>query len=473
MIATRALSARRHAALSATLLLVLQVGCPAAVLDQDQLAFECQHDFDCSPGYRCMDNRCRPVSTSLDGGRLRTDAGASDATLLDTVGIEAGHHDLLELDRSAADSTQGDRSTPDGRVDDGTGLDGAGVDRVLDAGGDASTAADAAAGDGGVQDVSLPTDAAAADQSDQDATTSDLQPLDAALGDQTQPDSAPPVDAALADNAPAVDAAQPDTAPDVDAAVPDSVVAVDAAQPDTAPGVDAALPDSAVAVDAAPPPCPGSQPAGPFCDGTDPLLVACYTFDSDVDNGNGSWTVMDSSGEGNHGQGSGYSYVTGHQGQAASFAASGQVEVADSASLDIAGSFTLEAWVWLQDAPGVDRVTILDNNGQYGLFVYPGTPPFLRCSAGATLLDGPVPALRSWVHVACVDDQDAAERRLLIDGNVVQVGAASAPGTTDTTHMALGANSPGNDNNWNGRLDQIRIWNGVRSDAELCWAAQP
>ena len=208
--------------------------------------------------------------------------------------------------------------------------------------------------------------------------------------------------------------------------------------------------------DAAPP---------PFCDPTDDTLVACYRFEP----AEHAEQPFDESQFANHGTATGVAYAVGPTGagQALVLQAGSSVLVPDSASLDVAGPLTLELWLHPRVLPTSDRAGLLDNNGQYGLFL--SNQGEVRCAMSATVLVGLRIEVDRWTHVACA--YDGASVTLYQDGVAGPTSRASSPLVTDRTDgMGLGQNSPDGDN-FDGAIDQVRIWRARRTEAQICAAA--
>jgi hypothetical protein len=217
-------------------------------------------------------------------------------------------------------------------------------------------------------------------------------------------------------------------------------------------------PDAEPDPDAAPPP-------PPFCEPADPTLVACYDFE-DVDA-----LLLDGSSYGNDGsdvhdvlqvQG-----PPGH-GQAIAFSALSVAAVADDASLNLRTSATLELWVRAATLPAAGgRAGLVDNNGQYGLFLAPDGQ--VRCSMSSTVPIALKIVPGVWTHIAC--SYDGQTMRMYQDG----VLASSTPTTVTMTDgsadgMRVGQNSPSGDL-LDGAIDGLRIYAVARSGAQICAAA--
>ena len=134
--------------------------------------------------------------------------------------------------------------------------------------------------------------------------------------------------------------------------------------------------------------------------------------------------------------------------------------------------FTLEAWIYA-DAwkPNAWQGTIIgkDLDPQRG-FV-------LRCGANGTLswtvgtgsnwneiTSGPVMSADTWYHVAAV--LDGGESRIYINGSLVGTGACPASSLANTA-LLIGESSGFAGRVFEGRIDEVRIWNVVRTEAEI------
>jgi len=219
--------------------------------------------------------------------------------------------------------------------------------------------------------------------------------------------------------------------------------------------------------DAALPPCNGSPPSAPFCDPSDSTQAACYTFEANADDG---------SQYGNDGTGSNVSYEAGHDGQAVRIAAmsGSRIEIPDdnTGSLDITGAHTIEAWLYPDSLPSSGRVTIVDNDGQYGFFIYSDG---VHCSGGNGTHIGGTLTTGVWQHVVCSIDTVGQVARIFIDGQSVleELHDTGDFGTDNTNPVMVGAESPGGNDNFDGLIDSLRFWSVARSADDICWTAQP
>lgn len=226
---------------------------------------------------------------------------------------------------------------------------------------------------------------------------------------------------------------------------------------DTDADVDADVDASDAAVDASPDAMPDAYVA-PYCDATNPDLVACYHFDGDA---------LDASANDLDAQTSNVTFVAGRVGMAMQFGATSAAEVSDSAALDVA-ALTVEAWIRPSSLPGSGaRMGVADLNGQWGLFLYDGGN--MRCTAVATATQttGTITA-NQWHHVACT--RDATTTTLYVDGVMVaQTIAAGSLSTSSTSGMSIAADNPaGSGSRLIGLIDELRIMSVARTATEIC-----
>jgi hypothetical protein len=227
------------------------------------------------------------------------------------------------------------------------------------------------------------------------------------------------------------------------------------AVPDDAPAPsDAPAPDAAAVPDAA-----GDAALPAFCDPTDSHLMACYEFEGGGHDGSSHHLDAVTTG---------VAFPDGQVGKALQLMASGDASAADSAVFDVT-NLTIEAWIRPAQLPVGGRAGIIDVDGQYGFFVYPG--PQLSCILinGPTVNASPVAiAVDHWSHVACT--YDGAKSMIYVDGTMR--GMAAGGGTLATngnTGMTIAANNPPRTGDrLSGLIDQVRLLNVARTAAEIC-----
>ncbi|GAB2958841.1 hypothetical protein GCM10027048_27470 [Hymenobacter coalescens] len=132
------------------------------------------------------------------------------------------------------------------------------------------------------------------------------------------------------------------------------------------------------------------------------------------------------------------------------------------ASILTGGSYTKEAWVY---ARANNCRNILSANNQQQLWV-PGALNAGHQTSYSTVVDpgGSFP-LNTWVHVAVSYDAATSTMRLYRNGALVASNTA-AP-TYASAILSIGAHGTTGGCNWDGRIDEVRIWNTVRTAAEI------
>lgn len=193
-----------------------------------------------------------------------------------------------------------------------------------------------------------------------------------------------------------------------------------------------------------------------FCD--EAGLVACYRFDGDT---------LDGSPNLNHAtDSSGATYQEGISGQALYLSQDSNVTVPSDASF-VVSQLTIEAWIRLAALPtGTDSALIFDHQAHYGFSV---TPSGLRCAAGVTV-DAPLSIdTAEWLHVACTADAQAL--RIYVNGELVMSAPGDALNQAGCSTLGIGQNVPDHDHEFQGRIDDLRIFNYPRSAAQICYVA--
>jgi hypothetical protein len=225
----------------------------------------------------------------------------------------------------------------------------------------------------------------------------------------------------------------------------------DAEPIDTNPPLDMAPPDMAP---------PDMAPPAVFCDPTDVHTIACYELDG---------SAADNSANHLDATATNVSFVPGQVGMAMQLASNSQVSVGDSRLFDIT-ELTIEAWIKPSQLPPINsRAGIVDVEGQYGFFLFPGT--VLSC----ILVGGPTVtanltavAINRWTHVACTYDRNTST--IYVDGlPIIQASGSGLLATNGTTGMSIGANNPpGTGDRLIGQIDQVRLMDRARSPADIC-----
>lgn len=201
--------------------------------------------------------------------------------------------------------------------------------------------------------------------------------------------------------------------------------------------------------------------------GCGPALLARYAFEG---------TANDSSGNANHATTTGSpAYVAGKYSSALSLSGASQYAMAPAGILASTTNFTLAAWVYWNGGNAWQRIFDFGNDTTQYLFLTPssgsGTLRFAISTngnaAGAEqiLETAPLP-IGQWRHVAVTRNGNSA--RLYTNGVVAASGAVTiAPANFNPVLNFLGASQYPADPFFNGRLDEMFIYNYALSDAEI------
>jgi PKD repeat protein len=192
-------------------------------------------------------------------------------------------------------------------------------------------------------------------------------------------------------------------------------------------------------------------------------LVAGYAFDEGI-----GGTATDVSGNGNTGTISGAMWTAGKFGSALTFnGTSARVSIADSASLALTHAFTLEAWVFPTQPPAGWRAVIGKNVDRYYLMAgsnlnNPAAGGTFSTTNQNVYATAALP-VNTWTHLAATYDRTAI--RLFVNGVQVATGAQTAPVSTSTGVLTIGANLYGE--YFTGLIDEVRVYNRALAAGEI------
>jgi hypothetical protein len=227
------------------------------------------------------------------------------------------------------------------------------------------------------------------------------------------------------------------------------------------PIIDAPAPDASIA---------------PFCDRSKATILACYEFENNTTNGSQYMLTTTPTG-------ATFKESMMGLGQALSLARDSNVQIAETVSLDLQ-SFTVEAWLNPSFFSG-QNLSVVNNGGQYGIFVDPSNAAFCAKVTPAQPPNPPVlvtthapavMALRTgqWTHVACV--YDGTNLTVYVDGaNANEDTTGGAVVTTAMGGTGIGSQTPtqAQENHYVGLIDNLRIWSVPRTGAQICADAAP
>jgi hypothetical protein len=214
----------------------------------------------------------------------------------------------------------------------------------------------------------------------------------------------------------------------------------------------------------------GGCGSGSICDG----LVGYW----ELNEATGSTVASDSSGNSNNGtltsMDPANDWVSGHIEGGLDFDGSDDyINVPHNANLALTGGMTFAAWGNTRDTIGGYRAILAKDfpgNGlsnywfgisndelMFGFFAAGGfksvTTPSSNLQPG------------TWYHLAATFDPANDVVRLYVDGSEVHVGPFTYEPTTETVDLWIGTSVDGED--WDGKLDELRIYNRVLAPSEI------
>jgi len=158
----------------------------------------------------------------------------------------------------------------------------------------------------------------------------------------------------------------------------------------------------------------------------------------------------------------------------------GHVNVPSAPSLRVAGSLTLEAWVYFQGesdknelaAPVAAKWADLDSGTvSYGLFVRPDGIPYLALSpdgASVKTLEGTLPLIVQFTHIAGV--WDGSTMRLYVNGARVAAARFAGPLHVSDAPFTIGGLTPRSSaarESLAGVVDEVSLYNRALSENEI------
>ena len=195
-------------------------------------------------------------------------------------------------------------------------------------------------------------------------------------------------------------------------------------------------------------------------------LVGAWSFDE----GNGT-VVEDRSGAGNDGTVSGASWTTaGRHGGALDFdGVDDWVTVADAPSLDLTGPMTLQAWVKPDTLGTWDSIVMKEAPGDLSYALYATSSSTSRVPGGwlgSSSVWGPwLLPTTAWSHVTFT--YDGAVLRLYLNGVLGLSSARTKTVVPSSDPLRIGGSGEWLDEFFDGKIDDVRIYNRALSAAEL------
>lgn len=147
------------------------------------------------------------------------------------------------------------------------------------------------------------------------------------------------------------------------------------------------------------------------------------------------------------------------------------VSIPNTSSLNLTTSLTIESWIFATKTTGMQDVVCKSSLSQNTGYIFPRTDDgwqnlvaYLHIGGAWRIFSVPFPSLNTWHHLAVT--YDGAQVKIYINGTLATTQAYSGAITTNTNPLTIGA-QPGYSSLFGGAVDDIRIWNVVRTQAEI------
>ncbi len=143
----------------------------------------------------------------------------------------------------------------------------------------------------------------------------------------------------------------------------------------------------------------------------------------------------------------------------------GRVVVPHSPALNPTGAFTFEAWINISNTSGCHNIAGKGFEEAWWVGVCNGQLRSYLKGSGSAYTVGQVPT-NEWTHVAVV--YDGTKHYHYIDGELVGTPRVEAgPLTTSTNPVEIGGDVDYEGNTLNGYIDEVRLWNVARTQAQI------
>ena len=147
------------------------------------------------------------------------------------------------------------------------------------------------------------------------------------------------------------------------------------------------------------------------------------------------------------------------------------IEIDDATNLQVTGSLTLEAWVYLYDDGTSDRAVMNYGAGSwdYGIWIYSGVPYFYSGDLSPASVSYATPvSLNGWTHLAVVYDNPNSKMYLYMDGSLINPGGSDVTGSFSYTFNRFHIGYPSASYiTIPGKIDEVRVWDTVRDQNQI------
>lgn len=162
------------------------------------------------------------------------------------------------------------------------------------------------------------------------------------------------------------------------------------------------------------------------------------------------------------------------------------VDLGNNDAFNFKGSFSISFWANIQAWTTSWGNVMIGNRGEsnLGWQIRQGTSNYLsfttRGVSNDDMFSNLIPPQNKWVHITCVYDSVAFTKAIYFDGKLIRKIALTGTtrvvaATTHNTYLGARANSgnTGQESLFKGKLDEVRIYNKVLSDAEIKYLSDP
>ncbi|MET0243845.1 MAG: LamG domain-containing protein, partial [Flavitalea sp.] len=147
------------------------------------------------------------------------------------------------------------------------------------------------------------------------------------------------------------------------------------------------------------------------------------------------------------------------------------VTIPDNSTLQLTNALTIETWVYATSTSAVQNVIAKSSQLVNQGYIFPRTDNgwntvtfYLYIAGGWRTLSAPFPSRNAWHHLAAT--YDGANMRVYINGVLASTMPQTGNVAVNSNALALG-NQPGYTEYFTGSVDDIRIWNIVRTPAQI------
>lgn len=162
--------------------------------------------------------------------------------------------------------------------------------------------------------------------------------------------------------------------------------------------------------------------------------------------------------------------ATGKFGNAADLTDSSE-EISVSSHTGLVSDFTISLWIYWSGTNGSNqwifsKLDSWDVNDMVLLFGIPSTNKMTVHRQNGVAVDWTSPSTNQWVHVVLTYDASAGQLELFYDGTS-QGTKAWTSGNDPSASVTIGNNGSGGNTPYDGKIDDIRVYNKILSQSEI------